>query len=76
MYHLLQGMFIACPLVKCLVLSLDLGKVFCLLSGPLFELIGSASYLHLSMKLVFLLAVVTSHRGSEIHALSMSDGHI
>ena len=75
-HHLLRGMFVERPHIKRLLLSWDLGNVLRILAGPPFEPLSDASDLHLSVKLAFLLAVVTSRRGSELHALSTAKGHI
>ena len=69
-------MFVTLPPTRQLVPSWDLFKVLSTLSQPPFEPIGSATLLHLSIKVVFLLAVATSRRRSELHSLSVETGHI
>ena len=69
-------MFIEQPPTRHLIPTWDLGQVLQMLTGPPFEPIGQATLLHMSIKLVFLLAVATSRRGSELQALSTAKGHI
>ena len=74
--QLLKGMFVNRPPVRKLVPSWDLFSVLSTLAKPPFEPLGSATLLQLSIKVVFLLAVATARRRSELHALSVAAGHI
>ena len=76
-HHLLWSMFITHPQVKHLVLLWDLGEVFRLLAGSPFEPLADVSYLHLSIKLAFLLAVTTSQYGASFTpCLFISKGNL
>ena len=74
--QLVKGMFVTRPPTRQLVPSWDLFRVLSTLSQPPFEPIGNATLLQLSIKVVFLLAVATSRRRSELHSLSVAMGHI
>ena len=76
--QLVKGMFVTRPPTRQLVPSWDLFRVLSTLSQPPppFEPIGNATLLQLSIKVVFLLAVATSRRRSELHFLSVATGHI
>ena len=73
---LLRGMFIQRPPLKKLVPSWDLGQVLKSLALPPYEPLAKASLLDLSIKTTFLIATATARRRSELHAMSIADGHI
>ena len=74
--QLVKGMFVTRPPTRQLVPSWDLFSVLSTLSQPPFEPISNVTLLQLSIKVVFLLAVATSRRRSELHSLSVATGHI
>ena len=74
--QLIKGMFVTRPPERKLVPSWDLFDVLSTLAGPPYEPMDCSTLLQLSVKLAFLLAVVTSRRRSELHALSVETGHI
>ena len=71
-----RGCLYTRPPTRKLVPSWDLFSVLSTLSQPPFEPISNATLLQLSIKVVFLLAVATSRRRSELHSLSVATGHI
>ena len=64
------------PPVCKLVPSWDLFQMLDTLSRAPFEPMGSASLFHLSIKVVFLMAVAMARRRSELHSLTVEDDHI
>ena len=76
LHHLIRGMFVERPLVRKLVSSWDLFQTLDTLLRAPFEPMGSASLFHLSIKVVFLMAIATARRHSELHSLTVVDGHI
>ena len=74
--QLIKGMFVERPPSRRLVPTWDLFQVLSSLSKAPFEPLGSATILHLTIKVVFLMAVATSRRRSELHSLSLEPGHI
>ncbi|XP_033634203.1 uncharacterized protein LOC117295606 [Asterias rubens] len=74
--QLIKGMFVTRPPERKLVPSWDLFDVLSTLAGPPYEPMDCSTLLQLSVKLAFLLAVATSRRRSELHALSVETGHI
>lgn len=68
----LKGVRRLCPLRAPLVPSWDLSIVLSALTQPPFEPLESVSLKHLSLKVAFLLAITSTKRVSELHALSVS----
>ena len=74
--QLVRGMFVSRPPTRRLIPSWDLFNVLSSLSRSPFEPMGSSTLLDLSIKVTFLLAVATSRRRSELHSLTIEEGHI
>ena len=70
---LIKNFSIERPRQRQLVPQWDLGLVLRVLQFPLFEPLSLATLKHLSYKCVFLLALATGRRRSELHALSVAD---
>lgn len=68
----LKGVRRLCPVRAPLVPTWDLDVVLSALTLPPFEPLGSVSLKHLSLKVAFLLAITSTKRVSELHALSVS----
>ena len=67
---LLEGMFNERPPQRTVVPMWDLNTVLDYLKGPPFEPMGKATLRYVTLKTVFLVAVATARRVSELHALS------
>ena len=74
--QLIRGIFVQRPPVCKLIPSWDLFQVLSALSEAPFEPLAQASLIQLSIKVAFLLAVATTRRRSELHALTLEPGHI
>lgn len=72
--RLLKGVFNTRPPEKRLVPEWDLGKVLGLLASNLFEPISKVSLKHLTLKSVFLAAISTFRRCSDLQALRIDEG--
>ena len=64
------------PPTGTLVTSSSLPAVLRALAKLPFEPLTQASFYHLSIKTVFLIAVASGHRRSSLHALTVDPGHI
>ncbi len=73
---LVEGFRVRRPTVRESFPPWDLSVVLNYLMGPPFEPLSKASLKFITLKTVFLLALATAARRSELHALSMADGHI
>ena len=74
--RLLKSFFLRRPQSTPLAPSWSLPKVLEALANPPFEPLSEASFHHLTVKTVFLVAVASGHRRSSLHALSIAEGHI
>ena len=74
--YLLHAFFLEKPPSRTLVPSWSLPAVLRALAKPPFEPLAQASFYHLSIKTVFLIAVASVHRRSSLHALMVDPGHI
>ena len=74
--RLLRAFFLEKPPSRTLVPSWSLPAVLRALAKPPFEPLAQASFYHLSIKTVFLIAVASGHRRSSLHALTVDPGHI
>ncbi|XP_038074932.1 uncharacterized protein LOC119742822 [Patiria miniata] len=74
--HLHRGMFVSRPPQQRLVPSWDLGSVLSALTKPPYEPLANASLLNLTLKTIFLIAAATARRRSELHALTIEQGHV
>ena len=72
--RLLKGVFNTRPPEKRLVPEWDLGKVLGLLASSQFEPISKISLKHLTLKSVFLTAISTFRRCSDLQALRIDEG--
>ncbi len=72
---LITGFGIERPRVPVSVLPWNLSVVLNYLMGPPFEPIQKANLKYLTMEAFFLLAFATASGRSELHALSVADGH-
>ena len=68
---LIEGMFIKRPPVRKIMPSWDLPTVLEFLRGPPFEPAQAASLRDLTLKTVFLIAMASGRRSSELHALAI-----
>lgn len=73
---LIKGMYNAKPEIKPLIPNWDLPSVLWRLCDPPFEPLDSCELKFLTWKTVFLLALASASRISEIHALSVKDGNL
>lgn len=73
---LMKGMFNAHPNVNPLLPNWDLPSVLWRLCDPPFEPLISCNLKYLTWKSVFLIALASASRVSELHALSVKDGNI
>ncbi|MEE9220529.1 MAG: hypothetical protein V3U34_03240 [candidate division NC10 bacterium] len=73
---LVEGFRVRRPTVRETFPPWDLSVVLNYLMGPPFEPLSKASLKFVTFKTVFLLALASAARRSELHALSMKDGHI
>ena len=74
--ELIRGFELKRPVSHSLTPKWDLSCVLWSLTKDPYEPLGQASLLHLTWKTVFLLTLASAKRRSEIHALSVEDGHI
>ena len=72
LHFLIEDMFIERPLVRKIMPSWDLPRVLEFLRSPPFEPAQTASLWDLALKTVFLIAMASGHRSSELHALAIS----
>ena len=72
--RLLKGVFNTRPPEKRLVPEWDLGKILVFLTSKLFEPISKVSLKHLTLKSVFLAAISTFRRCSDLQALRIDEG--
>ena len=74
--ELIKYMELQRPIQRSLAPKWDLSCVLSSLCGEPFEPLHRASRFYLTLKTVFLLAMATARRVSEIHALSIDPGHL
>ena len=74
--RLLRSFFLRRPAAKPLAPSWSLPKVLEALARPPFEPLADASFHHLTVKTVLLVALASGHRRSSLHALTTAEGHI
>ena len=74
--ELIRSFELQCPVQRSLTPKCDLSWVLECLQKPPFELLHKASKFHVTIKTVFLLALATAKRCSEIHALAMDSHHL
>jgi integrase len=73
---LIKGIFNSNPILKPLLPNWDLPSVLWRLCDPPFEPLLSCDVKFLTWKTVFLIALATASRVSELHALSVKDGNL
>jgi hypothetical protein len=73
---LINGIFNSNPILKPLLPNWDLPSVLWRLCDPPFEPLLSCDVNFLTWKTVFLIALATASRVSELHALSVKDGNL
>ena len=73
---LIKGIFNSNPILKPLLPNWDLPSVLWRLCDPPFEPLLSCDVKILTWKTVFLIALATASRVSELHALSVKDGNL
>ena len=74
--RLLRSFFLSRPPERTLVPPWSLHAVLRALAKPPFEPLAQASFHHLTVKTVFLIAVASGQRRSTLHALTLEPGHI
>ena len=74
--RLLRSFFLSRPPARTLVPPWSLHAVLRALAKPPFEPLAQASFHHLTVKTVFLVAVASGQRRSTLHALTLEPGHI
>ena len=74
--RLIRAFFLEKPPSHSLIPSWSLPAVLRALAQPPFEPLSQATFFHLSVKTVFLIAVASGHRRSSLHALTTDPGHI
>ena len=74
--RLLRSFFLSRPPERTLVPPWSLHAVLRALAKPPFEPLAQASFLHLTVKTVFMVAVASGQRRSTLHALTLEPGHI
>ena len=74
--ELIKSMELQRPVQRSLAPKWDLSCVLSSLCSEPYEPLHRASRFHLTLKTVFLLALATARRVSEIHALSMDSGYL
>ena len=74
--RLLRSFFLSRPPKRTLVPSWSLPAVLRALAKPPFEPMAQASFHHLAVKTVFLVAIASGQRRSTLHALTLEPGHI
>ena len=73
---MIKGMFNTYPTVKPLLPNWDLPSVLWRLCEHPFELLADVELKFLTWKTIFVVALVSASRVSELHALSVKDGNI
>ena len=74
--RLLRSFFLSRPPSRTLVSSWSLPAILRALAKPPFEPLARASFHHLTVKTVFLIAIASGQRRSSLHALTLEPGHI
>ena len=74
--RILRSFFLSRPPERTLVPPWSLHAVLRALAKPPFEPLAQASFHHLTVKTVFLIAVASGQRRSTLHALTLEPGHI
>ena len=74
--RLFRAFFLEEPPTCTLVPFWSLPAILKALAKPSFEPLAQASFYHLLIKTVFLIAVAWGHRRSSLHALTVDPGHI
>ena len=76
MSRLLRAFFLEVPPVRSLVPSWSLPAVLRALARPPFEPLAQASFYHLTLMTIFLMAIASGQRRGTLHALTIDPGHI
>ena len=74
--ELIRSFELQCSVQRSLTPKCDLSWVLVCLQEAPYEPLHKASKLHVMLKTVFLLALATAKRCSEIHALAMDSNHL
>ena len=74
--ELIRSFELQCPVQRSLTPKWDLSWILICLQKAPYEPLHKASKLHVTLKTVFLLALATAKRCSEIHALAMDSEHL